>query len=409
MQGIDAFYDPPSYLSPASNLKPVTTVSTLIPTPNPVSVNDPSAQDHNAGITSQEPAAPGSTPIPTTATPTSIYTTTASKQPSVPLGDPPAENTPSNPTTSHDNQAPNSSPANHPTSNPPSDPNDIPDDHTTFSTSTAPDHIPAGNHPSNTPEDPAAFSTSPAHDPSAADHPISIISSKTSPIILTPSASQYVIGSIMLFLSAPVVTVPGTTYGLASGNVVIDGTTHAISTATSPDFPPITSSTEPSISYYVIDSITLSLNGPAVTISGTTYSLGGGGSIVIDGTHHAINPVSITPPTKPLPSQYIIGSITLSPSGPAATVSGTTYSLASGGSVVIDGTTHAISSATSSTGFGGIIISLGGFGGETLPTEVTSSQSVFNSTIYTASGVRSWVPVGVREAMAVGTVMMILL
>ncbi|MCJ1249529.1 hypothetical protein MMC30_006755 [Trapelia coarctata] len=111
---------------------------------------------------------------------------------------------------------------------------------------------------------------------------------------------------------------------------------------------------------FVIASQTLVPGGPAITISGTPISLPPSASdLIIGGTTYAfVSTIQHTPPrsttlpaltvggsviTPNTASNYVIGSQTLLPGGPAITISGTLVSLApSATEVIIGGTTHVL-------------------------------------------------------------------
>ncbi|KAG9659711.1 hypothetical protein KCU95_g8681, partial [Aureobasidium melanogenum] len=164
-------------------------------------------------------------------------------------------------------------------------------------------------------------------------------------------AGGYVLASQVLNPGGTEVEVSGTTYSLAtSGNTVfIDGkpTTFqnvavaAPLTIGSQTFTDIAASATP----LVIASQTLTPGGPAITISGTTYSLppSGTDSIVANGQTKSLAQVSGIAVLSvnsqrlsftPLKSGIMIASQTLYP-GEVGTVNGETLSLASSGSVMV--------------------------------------------------------------------------
>ena len=110
--------------------------------------------------------------------------------------------------------------------------------------------------------------------------------------------------------------------------------------------------TADSSSRFVIETRTLEAGGPAITHDGHTISLGSSASnIIIDSSTFSIARlpvITITPEDAPV----LVGSQTLTPGGPAITVSGTRVSLEPSASKVVIG--------TSTEALGSII--MGGFG-----------------------------------------------
>jgi hypothetical protein len=127
-------------------------------------------------------------------------------------------------------------------------------------------------------------------------------------------------------------------------------------------------------SAFVVGTQTLSVNGQAITISGTVFSLA---------PNNAVATASPTP-SDPI-SKIVVDGQTLIAGGVAVTISGTVISLISGGdSVVVGGKTEPVSviAGTGTTvGLGGIIVSIGGFGGK--PNEAGGSASTSTSTTST--------------------------
>jgi hypothetical protein len=168
-----------------------------------------------------------------------------------------------------------------------------------------------------------------------------------------------------------------------------------------------------SASVFPIGTQTLSVDGPAITISSIVYSLDANG-VLITSTVSLSNypapagnpPITVTgdgamttssslSPSSPV-LEIIIEDQTLKAGGPAITVSGTVMSLETGGyTVVVGGKTEPVSElvGTSTTkGLGGIIASLGGFA-ETptlSSTQPTGTQiEGFNGLIFTGNGPRT--------------------
>ena len=112
---------------------------------------------------------------------------------------------------------------------------------------------------------------------------------------------------------------------------------------------------------FIVGSQTLKPGGPALTIDGSTVSLGpGGGIAIINGATQTLanTPVITSPPAltvdgRIIPAtivggttQLVIAGQTLLPGGPAITVSGTTYSLASNTQMLINGLPSPLSGQT---------------------------------------------------------------
>jgi len=100
-------------------------------------------------------------------------------------------------------------------------------------------------------------------------------------------------------------------------------------------------------SAFVIDAQTLTPGG-GIIYSGTSYSLASNaGALIIGGVSTQILPVAPPPPppTSALQVSYAIGTQTLFAGGPAVTYSGTTYSLPTGGaSLIVNGSQRPVSS-----------------------------------------------------------------
>ena len=174
------------------------------------------------------------------------------------------------------------------------------------------------------------------------------------------SGGAVVISGSTVIPGAPAVTINSVAYSMdpAASHIVIGGQTKILS-AISPN--PISqpanviiagetvSAAAPGASVFVIGDKTLSLNGPAVTISNTPVSLAPGGNIII-GTS------TLTPQSRPtdppnsgvsyftiggetftaIPGNIVAAGKTLTPGGPPITISGTPVSL--GLSALIIGT-----------------------------------------------------------------------
>ncbi|KAK4983224.1 hypothetical protein LTR50_007344 [Elasticomyces elasticus] len=169
--------------------------------------------------------------------------------------------------------------------------------------------------------------------------------------------------------SPPVTAVRVTPGPITVGSATITPNSASDSTMTVQGSSPVTAGpitvgsatiTPNSVSAYVIGSQTLSPGGPAITVSGTRYSLqtSGSATLLIAGsstmTVQGSSPVTAGPITvgsatitPNSASEYVIGSQTLSPGGPAITVSGTRYSLApSATQIVIGSSTEVLVSGT---------------------------------------------------------------
>ncbi|KAG9848503.1 hypothetical protein KCU98_g3630, partial [Aureobasidium melanogenum] len=176
----------------------------------------------------------------------------------------------------------------------------------------------------------------------------------------TSGANAYAIGSQTLRPGGPAIEVSGTTYSIQeSGGVIVNGNTVPISTMAPQSLVPPASvviggvaATPIASDKYVIASQTLSRGGPAIEISGTTYSLPPSASnAIINGQAAPISTIqtSLGPPVtvvigsvtaKPESSgaYYLVADQTLGPGGSAIEVSDVTYSLpTSGANIVING------------------------------------------------------------------------
>lgn len=167
-------------------------------------------------------------------------------------------------------------------------------------------------------------------------------------ILATPvgSSGEYMIAGQTLSPGGSALIAAGITYSLvsdANGVVVVNGMTSTLSaTATIAGADtgvlatPIGSSGE-----YVIAGQTLSPDGSAIVVSGTTYSLAHDSAfseVVV--VNRVTSPLptavatAIANPTATAETDYILAGQTLVPGAPAITISGTTISLAAGGSTV---------------------------------------------------------------------------
>ena len=176
--------------------------------------------------------------------------------------------------------------------------------------------------------------------------------------ITANAASDYVFGSQTL-IPGSAITVSSTVISLATGaSAVFVGSSKIPLAVPAPTvsaaLPVITFSgstlTANAASEFIFGTQTLKPGGPAITVSNTVISLAPGASAVIIGTSSI--PLAVPAPATALPvlaysgaaitanaaSDFVFGSQTLTPGGPAITVSGATLSLASDAEFVVEGT-----------------------------------------------------------------------
>jgi len=166
-----------------------------------------------------------------------------------------------------------------------------------------------------------------------------------------------------------------------------------------------TTITANSASAYVIGTQTLFPGGSVVAVSGTTLSLATSATALVVNGHTstliylAPSDLSALPPlihdsstlTANAASAYVIGTQTLSPGGPAITVSGTPLSLAPEGTALVVGT----STAAAGTGLGNYIWSgLGGSG--------TASGTVTGAVVFTGAADTKILPGRGKVAAGIG-------
>lgn len=189
---------------------------------------------------------------------------------------------------------------------------------------------------------------------------------------ITPNAaSQYLVGSQTLTLGGQI-TVSGTAVSLdpSAAVLVVAGITTPVQPAVQPTLAAISINDTPimanSASQYIVGSQTLIPGAPAITVSGTRYSIAPLASYtVVGGTTYQVSPyratliiggVVVTPNAV---GDYIVGSQALMPGGSAITVSGTRYSLASGDSYLVVGSiTETLAIQMNELGLGGYIVSV---------------------------------------------------
>lgn len=198
-------------------------------------------------------------------------------------------------------------------------------------------------------------------------------------IVDSQSSGAYIVAGQTLNPGGSAIEVSGTTYSLqaSGGSAVVNGQEVPISTvapsasALAPILLGGVTGTPLASGAYAVAGQTISPVGPAVEISGTTYSLeSSGNNIVVNGQATPIS--TLQPPAMPpativvgevtaIPESsgayYIVAGQTLSPEGSAIEVAGVTYSLPkSGANVVIDGATSIprASSTLSPVAFGDV-------------------------------------------------------
>ena len=203
------------------------------------------------------------------------------------------------------------------------------------------------------------------------------------------SMSQvYTTGSMTLLAGSAAVTISGTVYSLETGAPeVVMGSLTSLITRSNTAAPLIVGSstiTANSASHYIFASRTLEAGGLPIVVSGTTYQLmSSATALITDGTSTSTLR-SGTSPTMPPPleigsaaitpnsaTEYVVGTQTLSPGGPAITWSGTHYSLASGAYALVVGTSTDV--IASQTGMGEYIWS--GLGGQPGPSSIEDPSS----------------------------------
>ncbi|KAL8870569.1 MAG: hypothetical protein Q9174_003417 [Haloplaca sp. 1 TL-2023] len=273
----------------------------------------------------------------------------------------------------------------------------------------------------------AAIPTIPPSQPGA--NPVSVAGLKFTPLPLPPAnsgqdqgkpAPAVVVAGQTLSQNAPAIVVDGATLAYSSGSVFVNGkaagvptepaslpenngdgaeplvlngltvsaaptpTPGSVVTTALPNGQTISRNPSGNI---IIKGTTLSPDNPAITISGTTYSLNND-QVVINGTSTIPLPPT---PTSPAPNGsitpgrplslfgstitpdaagvYVVAGITITPNGPAATISGTRVSLGAvgtGGAVVL-----AVGSSTRTLGVSGVIT--GSFNDTTFSTGAVSA------------------------------------
>jgi len=164
----------------------------------------------------------------------------------------------------------------------------------------------------------------------------------------TANPTGFNLAGTAVLLDGPAVTISGTPVSLGSSNLVIGGSTFAIKTPFPGRVPSVFTVADQMFTAnptgFAIASVTVSPGGPAVTISGTPISLGPSGLVVGTSTVALIT----TPPTQAEgsvfteagriftanPTGFSIGGKSVSPGGSAVTVDGTPISLGPSGLVI---------------------------------------------------------------------------
>jgi hypothetical protein len=208
------------------------------------------------------------------------------------------------------------------------------------------------------------FGSEPGTQNTQTSEPVVVVINGVSATVLSPSI--FPVQSPSLDTGGHVVEVSDTTV-TSSGQTVANGQTLQDSTValpTEPVAPVIGSSFVPvSSGAYAIAGQTLNPGGPAIGISGTTYSLQTTGGVVVNGETVPISTVAppASPPTAPVvigemtatplaSDKYIVADQTLSRGGSAIEVSGTTYSLPlSSSNAIINGQAAPISTIQESS------------------------------------------------------------
>ncbi|THX08923.1 hypothetical protein D6D18_01412 [Aureobasidium pullulans] len=204
-------------------------------------------------------------------------------------------------------------------------------------------------------------------------------------VTATPIVSGgFIIGDQTVAPGSPAVEVSGTTYSIqaSQSNVIVNGQTLVASAYDHPTTPEVVgSATDRSYSSvaYAIGGQTLSAGGPAIELSGTTYSLQpSGGNVLVNGQSASVSTIA---PQEPPSAPVAFGEIKATPvasGGSGITISGTIYSLppSATGEVVINGKAASLSAAASA---GGVLA----FGSQQLSfTPLKSGIVVASQTLY---------------------------
>ncbi|MCJ1475657.1 hypothetical protein MMC13_004320 [Lambiella insularis] len=220
--------------------------------------------------------------------------------------------------------------------------------------------------------------------------------------MLANKASNYIYGSQILVPGGPTITVSLTPIYLAlTATVLVIGTLPITLVSNAATLPILTIAgsilTADPASEYTYGSQTLLPGGPAITVSSTPIFLASAATVLVIGT----KTIPLTPSAATLPlltiasstltansaSDFVYGTQTLAPGGPAITVAGTPLSLAPAATQVVLGSSETV-------GLGGVIVSLlGGQPGVLTATGVTATTRVI-ATGRAGGRARGEVPVG---------------
>lgn len=196
--------------------------------------------------------------------------------------------------------------------------------------------------------------------------PIPFTTIANRPIIIASSHQLIVDHSTTLSANGPVAIIAGTTVSVApNGRPVIGGSTlqsepaHPLTTVNGQQI-----ATAPS-GAVLVGSKTISIGRPAVTISSTPYTLAADGNLVAGTSTVDISSLAVAAQTPDsddafttindqtiatVPSNaLVIASHTISPGGPAITISGTVYSIAADGDLIAGTRTYSIDPAAAVT------------------------------------------------------------
>ena len=175
--------------------------------------------------------------------------------------------------------------------------------------------------------------------------------------ITADSASNYRIGTQTLIPGGPAITVNNVPYSLAPSAAALVSAGSTVNPSSPKNAildikPPILTIGSQiyvanSASQYLIGAQTLIPGGPAITIQGTPYSLAPSAKALIAGASTvSLSPtydtVTLPAPSgltgEPIVSNYVIGTQTIVPGGPAVTINGVPYSLVPSATALVSGT-----------------------------------------------------------------------
>ncbi|KAL8904220.1 MAG: hypothetical protein Q9207_003408 [Kuettlingeria erythrocarpa] len=210
--------------------------------------------------------------------------------------------------------------------------------------------------------------------PLAPSLPAQAIATLAGQTIFQNAGGAVVIADKTLVPGGPALTISGTPYTLASTALIAGSQSIPLSSPSNP--PMLYDSTGQSFTVasnggglVIRPGATISAGGPAVTISGTPFSVvtSAGSTLLVEGTRTVpLAPATVTPPpleifastiTANADGAYVVGGKTVTPDGPAVTVSGTRVSLGhiSGGVevLVVGSSTSVIEGVVTRGGVGG--------------------------------------------------------